>query len=151
MRKQRRAGISVLVVLSGIAIAAGAFLSWIDARGARPGSGITHTSITGLFHWTYQATPSIVRSVAMVVAVAGALVAIGGLVASRFLGVLFSLITLIAAGSWIGLNASHYHTTDLPYSDLRYGGWLVIAGGLLGLILSFLLRRSAPQASGWPR
>ena len=139
----------MLVVLCGIAIAAGAFLTWINARGARPASGIRHTSITGLFHWMYQTTPSFLHSFAVVVVGAGALVFIGGLVANRFMGVLFSLVTLAAAGLWIGLNASHYHTTDLPYSDLRYGAWLVIGGGLIGLIFSFLLRRAVRQQNAW--
>jgi hypothetical protein len=150
MRQQRRAVASVLEVLSGLAIAAGAFLTWIVARGARPASGIRHTAITGLFHWTYQTTPSLVRSFAAVVVVTGALVFIAGLVASRFLGVLFSLVALATAGLWIALDASHYHTSDLPYSDLRTGAWLVIGGGLVGLIFGSLLRRSAPSASGWP-
>jgi len=149
MRRKRRAGISVLVVLCGIAIVVGAFLTWIDARGARPASGIRHTSITGLVHGNYQTTSSLLHSVAVVVAVAGVLVFIGGLVASRFIGVLFSLVSLAAAGLWIGLDASHYHTSDLPYSDLRVGAWLVIGGGLLGLIFSFLLRRAVRQPNAW--
>jgi hypothetical protein len=149
MRRKRRAGVSVLVVLCGIAIAVGAFLTWINARGARPASGIRHTSITGLFHWTYQTTPSFLHSFAVVVVGAGALVFIGGLVASRFIGVLFSLVTIVAAGLWIYLDAHHYHTTDLPYSDLRLGGWLVIGGGLIGLIFSFLLRRAVRQQNAW--
>lgn len=151
MRRRRRAVASLLVVLSGLAIAAGAFLTWVDARGGRPASGIRHTSITGLFHWTYQTTPSLLHSVAAVVVVAGALVFIGGLVASRFVGVLFSLVSLAAAGLWIGLNANHYqHTADLRYSDLRVGTWLVIAGGLIGLIFSFRLRRAEQQPNAWP-
>jgi hypothetical protein len=128
-------------MLCGIAIVAGAFLGWIDARGGRPASGITHTSITGLFHWSYRHSGSFLGSFGIVVAVAGALVFIGGFVASRLLAGLFALIALAAAGLWVGLDASHYHTSDLPYSDLRLGAWLAIGGGLVGLIGSFFLRR----------
>jgi hypothetical protein len=127
-------------MLCGIAIAAGAFLSWVNARRARPAAGITHTSITGLFHWSYQHSGSL-TSLGVVVAAAGALVFIGGLVASRLLAGLFALIALAASGAWIGLDASHYHTTNLPYSDLRLGAWLALGGALIGLISSFFLRR----------
>jgi hypothetical protein len=144
MRTQRRAGASALVLLCGLAIVAGAFLPWVDARGPRPASGITHTSITGLFQWSYQVSAPFLRSFALVIIVCGALVAIGGLAASRLLASLFAVLTLTGAGLWIGLNASHYHAVDLPYSDLRTGAWLVIGGGLVGLIASFAMRRSRP-------
>lgn len=142
MRTQRRVGASILVLLCGLAIVAGAFLTWVDARGARPASGIAHTSITGLFHWSYQVSAPFLRSFAIAVVVCGALVAVGGLAASRLLAGLFSVIALAAAGLWIGLNASHYHAANLLYSDLRIGAWLVIGGGLIGLVASFGLRRS---------
>jgi len=77
----------------------------------------------------------------MVVIVAGALVFVGGVFASRLLAGLFSLIALAAAGVWIGLNATHYSTTSLTYSDLRLGAWLAIGGSLIGLWSSFFLRR----------
>lgn len=143
MRTRRRAAASVIVLLCGLAILAGAFLTWVDARGARPASGITHTSVTGLFHWNYQNSVPFVRSFALAVAVCAVVVAIGALAASRALAGVFSVLALAAAGLWIGLNASHYHAADLPYSDLRAGAWLVIGGGLIGVISSFLLRRPA--------
>jgi hypothetical protein len=127
--------------LSGIAIAVGGVLPWVCARGRRPASGIAHTSVTGLFHWSYQATSPFLRSFAVVVVVAGVLVLIGGLTGSLILTALFSLAALAAAGLWIGLNATHYSPVDLPYSDLRVGAWLTMAGGLAGLISAFFLRR----------
>ncbi len=144
MRKQRRAGASALVMLCGLAIVAGAFLTWVDRRGLRPASGIAHTSITGLFQWSYQFSAPFLRSFALVIIGCGVLVAIGGLAASRLLAVLFSILALAGAGLWIGLNASHYHAVDLTYSDLRTGAWLVIGGGLVGLVASFAMRRSRP-------
>lgn len=143
MRTQRRAGASLLVLLCGLAIVAGAFLTWVDARGSRPASGIAHTSLTGLFHWTYQTSAPFLRSFALAVVVCGALVAVGALAASRLLAILFSVLALTAAGLWIGLNASRYHQVDLLYSDLRIGAWLVIGGGLIGLAAAFGLRRAA--------
>lgn len=129
-------------MLCGVAIAAGAFFGWIDAKGARPASGVKHTSITGLFHWSFQNSSSFLRSFGMVLAVVGVLVLIGGLIASRFMAALFAVIALAVAVLWIGLDASRYHTTDLPYSDLRVGAWLAIGGSLLALISAGRLRRS---------
>jgi len=76
----------------------------------------------------------------MVVVVAGALVFVGGVFASRLLAGLFSLIALAAAGAWIGLNAAHYSPTSLTYTDLRLGAWLAIGGSVIGLLSSFFVR-----------
>jgi hypothetical protein len=141
MRTGRRTAVAALVALCGIAIAVGAFPTWVSAREHRPRSGIQHTAIAGVLHWHYQPTSSFTNSFAMVVIVAGALVFVGGVFASRLLAGLFSLIALAAAGVWIGLNAAHYSPTPLTYSDLRVGAWLVIGGGLIGLLSSFFVRR----------
>lgn len=139
---RRSAAAAVIAALSGIAIGVGAVLPWVCARGRRPTSGIAHTPVTGLFHWSYQATSPFLRSFGMAVAVAGILVIISALIGSRILTALFSLAALAAAGLWIGLNATHYSPVDLPYSDLRVGAWLTVAGGLAGLISAFFLRRN---------
>ena len=141
MRTERRTGVAALVVLCGIAIAVGAIQTWVSARGHRPGSGIRHTALSGVLHWHYQSTSSFTDSLAMAVIVAGALVFVAGVFASRLLAGLFSLIALAAAGAWIGLNAAHYSPTSLTYSDLRLGAWLVIGGSLIGLLSSFFVRR----------
>jgi hypothetical protein len=146
MRNRRRNSVALLVALCGAAIVVGSFLSWVAARGRRPASGIEHTAISGLFHWSYQYSGSFLSSFAMVVVVTGALVIIGGVTASRFVTALFSLVALAAGGLWIGLNASHYSATNLPYTDLRIGAWLVVGGALIALISGFLLRRSRPGA-----
>ncbi len=94
-----------------------------------------------MFHWHYQAASTFTLSFALIVVVVGALVFVGGIFASRLVAGLFSLVALAAAGVWIGLNATHYNPTSLPYTDLLLGAWLVIGGGLAGLIGSFFLRR----------
>src|SRR5258708_14031147 len=129
MRTERRIAGAVLIALGGIAIAVGALQTWVSARGHRPSSGIRHTAIAGVLHWHYQSTSSFTNSFAMVVIVAGALVFVGGVFASRLLAGLFSLIALAAVGVWIGLNATHYSPTSLTYSDLRLGAWLAIGRG----------------------
>ncbi len=140
MRTRRRAAVAVLVALCGTAIAGGSVLTWIGARGLRPSSGIRHTAISGVLHWTYQPTGLFTHSFAMVILVAGALVFVGGLFASRLLAALFSLVALAASGAWIGLNAAHYSAVNLPYSDLRLGAWLAVGGSLVGLLSSFFMR-----------
>ena len=141
--RTRRAGVALLVALCGIAIGVGALLPWVAARGPRPRSGITHTSVAGLFRWSYENASPFLRSFGAVVLLTGVLVLIGGLAASRVVAGFFALVALAAAGLWIGLNASHFNPTDLPYSDLLAGAWLTIAGGLVGLVGAFRLRRRA--------
>jgi len=141
MRRGRRAGIAILVGLCGIAIVAGARLSWISHRGARPASGITGTSVTGLLTWSYRPCHTFVQSFSFAVIVAGVLVFLGGLLASRLIAGVFSFLALAAAGLWIGLIASHYSGVDLPASDLRIGAWLTVGGGIVGLAASSFLRR----------
>ena len=141
MRNRRSGVVSLLVALCGIAIAVGAFPTWVSARGRRPSSGIRHTAISGLFHWRYTYTGPFTLSFALIVVACGALVFVGGVFASRLVAGLFTLIALGAAGVWIGLNSSHYSPTNMPYSDLRLGAWLVLGGGLIGLFGSLLMRR----------
>ncbi len=132
---------SILVALCGIAIAAGSRLSWVRAHGARPAAGINHTAVTGLLHWTYEPCNTYFNSFGFVIVVCGALVFIGGVVASRGLAGLFSFITLVAAGLWFALDHSHYSSVSLSYSDFRVGSLLVIAGGIVGLVSHRFLRR----------
>ena len=141
MRTRRRAAVAVLVALCGIAIAGGSVLAWIRARGSRPGSGVRHTAISGLLHWSYQPTGLFTHSFAMVILVAGALVFVGGVFASRLLAGLFSLVALVASVTWIGLNATFYSPVNLPYSDLRLGAWLAMGGSLIGLLSSISMRQ----------
>jgi hypothetical protein len=140
MRTGRRSAVAALIALCGIAISVGAIQTWVNGRGHRPRSGIQGTAIAGVLHWHYQPTSSFTNSMGMVVVVAGALVFVGGVFASRLLAGLFSLIALAAAGAWIGLNAAHYSPTSLTYTDLRLGAWLAIGGSLIGLLSSFFLR-----------
>ena len=139
--RQRRAGMAILVGLCGIAIVAGARLSWVASRGIRPASGIKETSVTGLITWSYKPCHTFFQSFSFAVIVAGVLVFLGGLLASRFIAGLFSFLALAAAGLWIGLNATHYSHVDLRAADLQVGAWLVIGGSIIALIASSFLRR----------
>ncbi|HEU0242059.1 MAG TPA: hypothetical protein VFR11_22790 [Micromonosporaceae bacterium] len=145
----RRPLVAALVTLCGLAITAGAALPWIKARGTRPASGITHTSFGGIRHFTYTHSGT-GTSFAVVVAAAGILLFVGGLMASRLLAGTFSVIALAAGGCWIWLNARHYHQTYLPYKDLRLGAWLTIAGGLIALLATWWLRRRDDLADTSP-
>jgi hypothetical protein len=140
MTTQRRGLVCVLVVLCGAAIIAGTRLGWVTASGRRPASGIIGTSLTSLQDWTYKANSAYFTSFSFAILVAGALVVLAGLLASRFLAALFSIIALAGAGLWIGLNATHFSPISLTFSDVRIGAWLTIAGGLVGLVSSFFMR-----------
>lgn len=80
------------------------------------------------------------QSFSFAVIVAGVLVFVGGLLASRLIAGLFSFLALAAAGLWIGLNASYYSQVNLPAADLREGAWLTISGSIVALITSSFLR-----------
>jgi hypothetical protein len=136
----RRGLVCVLVVLCGAAIIAGTRLGWVTASGRRPASGISDTSLTGLQHWSYEASSSYFTSFSFAILAAGALVVLAGVLASTFLATLFSFIALVGAGLWIGLNATHFSLVSLTSADLRIGAWLTIGGGLLGLVSSFFMR-----------
>jgi hypothetical protein len=135
--------------LCGVAIGVGAVLPWVSARGLRPASGINHTSLAGLFQWTYSNSSPFLRSFGAAVLLTGILVLLSALLGSRTLVALFSLMALAAVGLWIGLDATHYNPTDMPYSDLRAGAWLTAAGGLTGLIAALALRRRVPGEAAW--
>jgi hypothetical protein len=141
MRTPRRAAVAALIALCGIAISVGSIQPWMTARGPRPDSGIQHTAVAGVLHWRYQSTSTFSSSFGMVVIIAGALVFIGGLLASQEFATLFSSIALLAAGLWIGLNATQYGLADLRYTDLQVGAWLVVAGSVVSLMSSFFVRR----------
>lgn len=144
-RSRIRPGAAVLAGLCGLALTVGALLPWDAGRGPRPGSGMTHTSISGLFHWDYQNSSPFWRSFAVVVLVAGVLVLVGAMVGSRIVTSLFCLAALAAGGLWIALTAYHYDKVygaiDWPSADLRIGAWLTLVGGLVGLCTTFALRR----------
>src|SRR5262245_61503318 len=94
----RRPLVVALVTLCGLAITAGAALPWIKARGSRPASGITHTSLVGLRHLTYTHSATS-TSFAVAVAAAGILLVVSGLVASRVLAGVLSVIAQIGRAS----------------------------------------------------
>jgi hypothetical protein len=141
MRRRHRVLVGLFIALCGIAIAVGADLTWIGVVHGRPKTGIDHTSLNGLLHWSYQYTGSFVKSFAIAVVIAGVLVVVGGLFGWRVPAGLFSLIALVAAGLWLALYTSHYSSTSLAFSDLGLGAILTIAGSVLGLISTPFLRR----------
>src|SRR5262249_35096850 len=106
MRSERRLAVGLLIALCGIAIGVGSELSWIRARGARPGGGITHVSLTSVLHWSLQSTGSYLKSFAFAVVIAGALVFLGALFGSRVVTAIFAAIALAAAVIWLTLEAT---------------------------------------------
>jgi hypothetical protein len=143
--------VATLTAVGGAAAAVGALLTWVSARGARPGMGMSHTSLSRMLVWSFANGSSFWKSAGFAVLVLGVLMVIGALTGLRTLVVLTALLALVAAGMWIGLITHHYNTPNLPnvhyanpanlaWSDLRAGAWLTICGGVLGLLSAFLLR-----------
>jgi hypothetical protein len=111
-----------------------------------------HTSFSNMLVYSFANGNPFWKSVGFVVLVLGVLMAIAALTGLRTLTVLAALLVLAAAGMWIGLTVHHYNTpnlpnghylnpANLPWSDLREGAWLTIAGVVLGLLSAFWLRR----------
>jgi hypothetical protein len=156
-RTRTRLAAGTITSLGGVVVMAGAMLTWLSARGPRPATGMTHTSLSRMLVYTYTATSSFWTSAAFAVLVLGFLVVIGGLAGLRTLTVIAALLTLAASGMWIGVVVHHYNTPslpnvhyanplNLPWSDLRAGAWLTISAATLGLITAFWLRRRLPPA-----
>jgi hypothetical protein len=140
MRQRHRVRVGIFISLCGIAIAVGAALRWVRARGARPASGINHVALSGLLRWSLAYTSSFLRSFGFAVVIAGVLVFIGGMYGSRVAAGFFSLVALAAAILWLVLEANKYSSVDFPFSDLRIGALLTIAASLLALISTAFLR-----------
>jgi hypothetical protein len=147
-----RLAVATITGLAGVAVMAGALLTWLSARGPRPATGMMHTSLSRMLVYAYTATSSFWTSAAFAVLVLGFLVVIGGLARLRMLTGIAALLTLAASGMWIGVVVHHYNTpslpnvhyanpVNLPWSDLRAGAWLTIGAATVGLISAFWLRR----------
>lgn len=151
-RTRVRGPVAAVAALCGAATAVGGLLTWVTARGPRPGLGMNHTSLARMLVWNYANGGSFWKSAGFAVLVLGVLIVIGALAGLRTLVVIAALLALGAAGMWIGLVVSHYNSpalpnlhyanpADLPWSDLRAGAWLTILGAVLGLVSAFWLRR----------
>jgi hypothetical protein len=158
-RTRIRLPVATFTALCGVATAVGSLLTWISARGARPRMGMDHTSFSQILVYSFANGNPFWKSVGFVVLVLGVLMVIGALTGLRTLTVLAALGALAAAGMWIGLIVHHYNTpnlpnahylnpANLPWSDLREGAWLTIAGAVLGLLSAFLLRRRIREPTG---
>ena len=152
-RAQIRPPVAAFTAVCGAAIAIGSLLTWVSARGARPGMGMLHTSLPRMLVYSF-AVASFWSSVAFAVLILGAAMVAGALAGVRALAVLAGLLALAASGMWIGLVVhhfntpglpnSHYHNpVNLPWADLRAGAWLTLTGAALGLVSAFWLRRRA--------
>jgi hypothetical protein len=140
--RRHRIGVGLFIALCGIAVAVGSELIWIRAGPGHPATGITHTSLNGVLHWSDQHTNSFVKSFAIVVVVCGVLILAGGLFGWLVPAALFSAIAFIAGGLWLGLYASSHSSVPVQFSVLAPGALLTVGGSLLALISTrFLLRR----------
>ncbi|HUC56143.1 MAG TPA: hypothetical protein VMA95_01990 [Streptosporangiaceae bacterium] len=143
MGKRHRVGVGLFIALCGIATAVGSELVWVKAGHGRSATGINHTSLAGLLHWSDQHTNSFAKSFAIVIVIAGVLVVVGGLFGWVVPAALFAAIAFVAGGLWLGLYASSHSTSSIQFSNLGLGALVTIGGSLLALIFTSALRRRA--------
>jgi hypothetical protein len=137
-----RPSAAALAALGGGGIIAGSFLTWVKRRGTHPSTGVNHTSVSEAVRWSYQHTGSFWTSVGVALLILGVLVIVAALTGSRTLAVLSSLLALGVTGTWLGLVATQlWQLKSLPWSGLREGAWLSLAGGILALLSAFFLRK----------
>lgn len=159
-RTRIRLPVAAFTALCGVATAVGGLLTWVSARGPRPRLGMDHTSFSKMLVYSFANGSPFWTSAGFAVLVLGVLMVIGALGGLRTLTVLAAVLALAAAGIWLGLIVHHYNTpnlpnvhyanpANLPWSDLREGAWLTIAGAALGVVSAFWLRRRIREpASG---
>lgn len=141
-----RVPVALLGMLSGAAIIVSSFVTWINGRGDRPGTGVADTSVAQLFRWTWRNNVGFATSVGLVLLILGILVVIGAFVGSRVGVFLASLLAFAVSFMWGARMISYYNDAGLwpvrSWSDLRQGAYLGIIGALVGAVSSFWLRRS---------
>lgn len=140
-----RVPVVVVGMLSGAAIIVSGFVTWINGRGKRPGTGVTHTSVAGLFRWTWRNNVGFGTSVGLVLLILGILVVISAFVGSRLTVFVASFLAFVVAVMWGARMISYYNDAGLwpvrSWSDLRQGAYLGIIGAIVGVLSSFWLRR----------
>lgn len=143
---QVRVPVVVLGTLSGAAIIVSSFVTWIDGRGERPGTDVTHTSVAKLFRWTWRNNVGFGTSVGLVLLILGILVVVGALGGSRVALFVLSLLAFVVSFMWGARMISYYNDAGLwpvrSWSDLRQGAYLGIIGSIVGVVSSLWLRRS---------
>ena len=144
-RTRARVRTALWASVCGGATATGGLLTWVSAKGPRPTMGPDHTSFSKMLVYTLATRTPFVKSVGFALLVLGVAMVIGGLSGLRILSALSAVVALGVGGMWIGLVVHHFNTphlpnsyslnpAHLPWSALRAGAWLTLAGALLGLL-----------------
>ncbi|HUB92901.1 MAG TPA: hypothetical protein VMB52_00165 [Verrucomicrobiae bacterium] len=143
--------ILVLHALCGALVAIGSPITWISAQGARPETWMAHTSFSKMLVYTFVGSAPFFESVGFVICILGVLMVVEALIGRWILTLPTALLAIAAEVMWLGLVTHHYNTpnlpnihelnpANLPWGSLRAGAWMVLAGAMLGLFSSVLLR-----------
>lgn len=139
-----RVPVVLLTMLSGAAVIVSSFVTWINGRGDRPSTGVSHTSVAELFQWTWRNNVGFGTSVGLVLLVLGILVVIGAIVGSRVAVLVAALLAFVISFMWGARMISYYNDAGLwpvrSWGDLRQGAYLGIVGAIVGVLSSFWLR-----------
>lgn len=133
-------GAGPTAAIAGIIAVLGSVLPWVRARDSRPDLDLTDTAASSLGDFTYVSAESFPGSAAMVVLVAGLVVALGAMFGSWLVTVAGAVVGMAVGGLWLGLISSAYDAVSLPWSDLRLGAFLGLGGVILALVLGLTMR-----------
>ncbi len=125
-----------VAVLIGAALAACAWLSW---AGANTALAIPFRTLWDPGH-TVDVTPSWYTTLALTIWVAGALIALGGIVGSRATVIVGALIGAATAVTWVLSNAASTSAAAVAVPNIKVGAYAAIALGLIALLMAALTR-----------
>lgn len=129
----------IAAVLIGLALAGCVWLSW---AGANTALAIPYKTL-----WepgsASDLVPAWYSTLALLVWVAGGLIALGGLLGSRAILIVGALIGAGSAVTWVLANAASSSAAAVTVPNIRLGAYAAIGLGLVALLLAALARDTA--------
>ena len=143
MPLRRRVIAAVLAALGALGTTAGAYLNWFGGRPAR------EIPLERLYQSTIASGPasSYWNSIALPLAVVGALGVIGAVAMSRFVLVLDWLISVATLVAWVVMQAGDV-AVDFGPGDVQIGFWVSAIASLVMLIGIVMMGRDRGRGPG---
>lgn len=129
----------IVAILIGAALAGCAWLSWAGSN--------TALAISFKTLWepgsSSDLVPAWYGTLALLVWVAGALIALGGVLGSRAILIVGALIGAATAVTWVLANAASSSAYAVAVPNIKLGAYAAIVLGLVALLLAAIARDTA--------